>query len=219
MTTFSLIQNQIPQVNQKPLFSQPIIKKMAEQEMEMTADADIKPCNIEFNLEKNVQFFQSPSIESRKTENRCRSDKFETLSTEESDMSLEEQIIEIDAIDPVSKGLWRSVSKSSKTVYIQEVEEVEEVEEVSQEASEAQAEESSDEEVEDLEQAIEEMKQMIKDQHCSKASRYQQIIRESAEFAQSDLEVDSANYESLKSEVVRILRQKIDMNNYKYTIK
>ena len=219
MTTFSLIQNQIPQVNQKPLFSQPIIKKMAEQEMEMTADADIKACNTEFNLEKNVQFFQSPRIESRKTENRCRSEKFETLSTEESDMSLEEQIIEIDAIAPVSKGLWRSVSKSSKTVYIQEVEEVEEVEEVSQEASEAQAEESSDEEVEDLEQAIEEMKQMIKDQHCSKASRYQQIIRESAEFAQSDLEVDSANYESLKSEVVRILRQKIDMNNYKYTIK
>ena len=219
MTTFTLTQNQIPQVNQKPLFSQPIIKKMSEQEMEMTADADIKPCNIEFNLEKNVQYFQSESIESRKTVNRCRSEKFETLSTEESDMSLEEQIIEIDAIAPVSKGLWRSVSKSSKTVYIQEVEEVEEVEEVSQEASEAQAEESSEEEVEDLEQAVEEMKQMIKDQHCSKASRYQQIIRESAEFSQSDLEVENANYESLKGEVIRILRQKIDMNNYKYTIK
>lgn len=78
-------------------------------------------------------------------------------------------------------------------------------------------EESEEEDLEDIEAAIAEMKLLIKGQSISKVSRYQQIIRESEEFSKEDLQAceqpkedANDNYLSLKSEVLSIIRQKID---------
>lgn len=212
MNTFATIQNEnLPQVNQKPVFSQPSQSKMAEQKMEMIATDEIKPCKLVCNQDSTELVLQSISTDAESSsEVDCRWEKFEAEESED----IEEKIIEINAIAPVSKGLWRSIRKSSKTVYIEEVEEASKEEEVE---VEAEAEESVDEE--DLEEAIAEMNQLIKGQNTSKASKYQQIIRESAEFSQEDLSANGENYQTLKNEVIRILRQKIDMKNYKNTIK
>ena len=90
--------------------------------------------------------------------------------------------------------------------------------------SDIQIEESSDEEEneeEELEIAVFEMKQLIKYQHISKASKYQHMIGESAELSEEDIKIGSEdeNYESLKNEVIHILQKKIDMKNYKNAIK
>ena len=78
-------------------------------------------------------------------------------------------------------------------------------------------EESEEEDLEDIEAAIAEMNLLIKGQSISKVSRYQQIIRESEEFSKEDLQAcekpkedANDNYLSLKSEVLSIIRQKID---------
>ena len=72
------------------------------------------------------------------------------------------------------------------------------------------------------------MKELIRAQHISKASKYQQIIRESVEFRKEDIEAcddddlrSSLNqsYEHLKCQVIGILQKKIDKKNYKKTIR
>ena len=131
----------------------------------------------------------------------------------ENQQSIEDKVVEINAIAPVVRGLWKSVSHSSKTIYVQEVSQDHD--------SEIQVEESSEDEdeEEELDVAIVEMKQLIKFQRVSQASKYQQIIRESDEFSKEDLEDGSENYESLKCEVIHILQKKIDKKNYKNAIK
>lgn len=79
-----------------------------------------------------------------------------------------------------------------------------------------------------LKQDILNMKELIRAQHISKASKYQQIIRESAEFRREDIEACDnddqrssmeESYEHLKYQVIGILQKKIDKKNYKKTIK
>ena len=81
-----------------------------------------------------------------------------------------------------------------------------------------------DEDAEEVEAmvSVDNMKKLIKAQWKSKCSRYMQIVRESEEFSQEDLDIDNIedlDYEHLKHEVMKILRQKKDKKTYRDIIK
>lgn len=143
---------------------------------------------------------------------------------------VEEFALELPTIDAVAKGLWKSMSRKSKTVIVEE--ESAEVESTEKCIESEQIEESQPEEVEEAEESeeesedektpeeyLEEMKNLINNQHHSKASRYCKIIRESLEFSKEELQGEQKDYESLKHEVLGILQRRIDQKTYKDQIK
>lgn len=226
----------------KPVFSEPNFYKMNVQESEMMSDDEL---DMEQSMSEKLNIKQLSQIANKLSQNASCLDTIRHTSVQQKlslDDESEDKIIELPVMESVTRGLWRSVSHSSRTVYVadevkevvseeknaseeQQVEDLDESEEESD--NESINEESDDEESdEELQRDIQEMKKIIKRQHISRASKYQQIIRESVEFSQEDLEAgnkqakDSANeYESLKHDVIRILKHKIDKKNYKNTIK
>lgn len=133
--------------------------------------------------------------------------------------NIEEFVLELPTMEAVSKGLWKKMSYKSKTVIVEDESAEVEAEEI-EEANESEEEEEDDKAPEEY---LEEMKNLIKNQHNSKASRYCKIIRESLEFSKEECEdsqiAENQDYESLKDEVLRILQRRIDQKNYKDTIK
>lgn len=231
----------------KPVFSEPNFYKMNVQESEMMSDDEL---DMEQSMSEKLNIKQLSQIANKLSQKASCLDTIRhtsvqqklSLDDESESENIEDKIIELPVMESVTRGLWRSVSRSSRTVYVaeevkevvseqknaseeQQVEDLDESEEESD--NESINEESDDEESdEELQRDIQEMKKIIKRQHISRASKYQQIIRESVEFSQEDLEAsnkqakDSVNeYESLKHDVIRILKHKIDKKNYKNTIK
>ena len=95
-------------------------------------------------------------------------------------------MIELPVTLGVVRGLWKSVSKSTKTVYVMDV-----ADDVNQCHMESIAQDAKNEEIivvdEDAEEveamvSVDNMKKLIKAQWKSKCSRYMQIVRESEEF-------------------------------------
>jgi len=140
-------------------------------------------------------------------------------------------IVEIPVLNAVSRGTWKQVSYQSKRVMVEdEIVESKAVEQKEQQIAESKdeeecfVEESEDEEI--IEESIAEMNKIIENQQKSKSSRYCQMIRESMEFSKEEAEEDSedddisqGDYESLKSDVLKIIQRKIDAKSYKKQIK
>lgn len=120
-----------------------------------------------------------------------------TAQQEKNEVPASDIVMELPVMDSVMRGIWRSVSRKSTTVYVEDSKkDVIAAKECEQENIQEQAKEDE----EDIKQAIAEMKQIIKAQHRSKASKYCKIIRESVEFATDDFSDDEQEQNESKEE-------------------
>lgn len=156
--------------------------------------------------------------------------------------SIEDIVIEVPVLEPKMRGIWRSVTRQSTTVYVGDShkeaavaqKECEQIGEKKQQEEEDSIEEVECVEEEDIAQAVAEMKKLLKAQTKSKASKYCKIIRESVEFEMEGLEDDKEeqeddimgqciddpeDYAQVKDEVLKLLQRKIDEKNYVYQLK
>ena len=222
---------EIDQVYMKPIFTQPSVYKMAEHEMDIVSDYDM---NMDEQVCQMSVFFEAPKqtykIDQKLSVYECQDicQNFVSVqSTQESiDMidNTKDTIAELPAIIPVTRGIWRSITRSSKIVFIEEVES----ENLNERVSEKQiVEESEEDEIEDIEAAIAKMNDLIDGQITSIDLKLPCVIRESAELRRnikeqvepvSNHEGDD-EYEKLKAEVLSLIRQKIDKIHYRSSIK
>ena len=187
------------QLAKKPLFTQPSCYKMAEQELEMVSDDEL---SMDENVCEQNSFEEASQsifkIFGQASAEQCQDKDQEQYSSVSSVLDnqnlINDKTVELPAIASVSRGLWRAMSYSSKSVNVEDIildkiiesDSAKQTEEESVQKDEV-LEESEEEELEDIDDAIAKMNSLIKDQNVSKASRFPKIIRESAEFSKDDI--------------------------------
>ena len=122
----------IPKMSKNPLFTKPSAGKMTEQEIETETDDQIntfeqlcKQVSSKSATKDSCNFRQMASIDrcSLKMDAVISKNKSESTMTivkhhTDSKQNMSEIIVEINAIAPVVRGLWKSVSLTSKTIFV-----------------------------------------------------------------------------------------------------
>ena len=118
------------QINMKPIFTQPSIYKMAEQELEIISDDEM---NMDEQVCKVKSSSNVASKEIRKTNDKesvyqCQDVCHNFVSVQSVQESADiinktkDTIVELPAIIPIARGISRSVTRSNKKVYVEEIE-------------------------------------------------------------------------------------------------